>query len=101
MTFQEDWTGARRVFVLRLLAKVGGTANEGVIATALEHGGFARDARDVFRCDLDHLHAMGCTHDAWDDVRVVTLIERGQMAAEGRVPVPGIEQSRWRMSGGS
>jgi len=97
MTFRDDWIAARRVFILRLLSRSDGEANEQVICTALEHGGFGRDTRDAFRADLDHLRQMGClTEDWFEDVRVVTLTERGTMAAEGRVVVLGVEQSPWR-----
>ena len=97
MSFQQDWILARRVQILRFLARGGSEANESIICTALEHTGFGRDTRDAFRADLDHLRQNGCITEEWfEDVRVVRLTERGDMAAQGRLQVPGVECSRWR-----
>jgi hypothetical protein len=97
MTFADDWAAARRAQILRFLARLGGEANETVIAVTLEHTGFARDSRDTFRADLDHLRTHGCVTEEWfDEIRVVRLTERGDMAAQGRVTVPGVECSRWK-----
>jgi Holliday junction resolvase RusA-like endonuclease len=99
MSFKDNWNGARRVMILRLLVKIGGEANDGVINTALEHGGFARDPRETYRADLDRLCRLGCTSDTWsDDVRVVRLTERGRMVAEGRIEVEGVECSTWHVA---
>ena len=97
MSFLEDWIASRRLFILRLLVEVNGTANEGVIYKAILNGGFARDSRDDIRQDLDHLKRNGCTTEEWlnDSLRVVTLTERGEDAAYGRVEVAGVERSRW------
>ena len=49
------------------------------------------------RGDITHLTRNGCLTDEWiDDVRVVRITERGDMAAQGRVEVLGVECSRWR-----
>lgn len=97
MSFKDDWTAARRVYLLRFLVRAGGEANESVICTMLEHGGFGRDTREDFRADIEHLKRGGCLTDAWlDEVRVVSITERGDMAAQGRVEVLGVECSRWR-----
>ena len=97
MSFKDDWIASRRLFILRLLVEVGGAANEGVIYKAITKGGFAHDSRDDLRRDLDHLKAKGCTHEEWlnDSLRVVTVTERGEDAAYGRVEVLGVETSRW------
>lgn len=100
MTFNDDWVGARRVFILRLLAKVGAETPADVIFTALEHGGFARDRRAAYRADLEHLSAEECISADVDDALMITLTDRGRMAAEGRLSVPGVEQSRWRQGPG-
>lgn len=97
MSFRDDWIASRRLFVLRLLAEVGGQANEGVIYKALTKGGFAQDSRDDLRQDLDHLKKTGCTAEEWlnDSLRVVKVTERGEDAAYGRIAVSGVERSRW------
>ncbi len=96
MSFKDDWVQARRVQMLRLLARMG-EANQDVLCTTLEHTGFARDPRDAFRTDIDHLLQHGCITEEWfDDIRVLRLTERGNMAAQGRITVPGVECSRWR-----
>lgn len=97
MTFRDDWVSARRVFILRLLVKTDGEANESIIFAALEHGGFSRDSRDAYRADLDHLRQQSCISEEWfDDMRVVRITERGQMAAQGRLEVAGVQRSSWQ-----
>jgi hypothetical protein len=97
MSVQDDWKAARRVFILRLLIKVGGEGSAEVIFTGLEHGGFARDTPDTYRADLEHLVHFGCLTEEWyEDVRVMRLSERGRMAAEGRIEVQGVAQSAWK-----
>ena len=95
--FSDDWTASRRLFILRLLVEVNGDANESVIYKAATKGGFSRDTRDTIRQDIDHLRKMGCLTEDWlnDSLRVARVTERGEDAAYGRVPVPGVEQSRW------
>ena len=92
------WIPSRRVFILRLLVESGGEVNESIIFKAAQRGGFSVDTRDDIRQDLDHLRQMGCvTEDRLDErLRVVTITERGDDAAHGRVTVAGVEQSRWR-----
>lgn len=89
---------SRRLFILRLLVTSGASANESVIASLTIHGGFAQASRDDIRQDLDILKARGCTTETWFDdvVRVVTLTERGEDAAYGRVTVAGVDCSPWR-----
>ena len=97
MSFKDDWIGSRRAHLLRFLVRAGGEANESVICTTMEHTGFGRDTREDFRGDITHLTRNGCVTDEWiDDVRVVRITERGDMAAQGRVEVLGVECSRWR-----
>lgn len=88
----------RRLFILRLLVTGGCSANESVIATLTTHGGFAQVTRDDIRKDLDLLKERGCTTEDWFDgvVRVVSITERGEDAAYGRVQVAGVERSPWR-----
>jgi hypothetical protein len=96
-TFDQEWVASRRQFILRLLVEVGGEANESVLFKGVQHGGFARDSRDTVRQDLDHLKQLGCTTEDWlnDTLRVVTITERGEDAAYGRIDVAGVERSRW------
>ena len=97
MNLKEGWVAARRLFLLRLLVEVGGSANESVLRTAARAGGFARSSADDIRTDLDHLHALGCITEEWHGrLRVVTLTERGEDAAWGRVAVEGVEHAVWR-----
>lgn len=96
-SFAEDWVKSRRQFILRLLVEIGGETSESNIYKACQRGGFSRDTRDDIRKDLDHLKAMGCTTEDWfnESLRVVTVTERGEDAAYGRIEVAGIERSRW------
>ena len=95
MSIADAWVGSRSQFVLRLMDKVHGVANQDVICAAMEAGGFARDPRSAFRADLDHLVKNGCLTEEWsDDVRILTLTERGTDAAHGRVDVPGVAHER-------
>ncbi|SBW09199.1 conserved hypothetical protein [uncultured Alphaproteobacteria bacterium] len=89
---------SRRTFILRLLVSLGDAANESVIHIATTQGGFAQATRDDIREDLDLLRARGCTTEKWFDdvVRVVTITERGEEAAYGRIEVAGVERSSWR-----
>jgi len=95
--FKDDYFASRRLFILRLLIEVGGEANESVIYKALMRGGFSATPRDDLRKDLDYLKTRACTRDDWlnDSLRVVSITERGEDAAHGRIEVGGVERSRW------
>ncbi|CUW41127.1 conserved protein of unknown function (putative bacteriophage protein GP26) [Magnetospirillum sp. XM-1] len=97
-SFAETVAASRRTFMLRLLVTLGSSANESVIASATTQGGFGQATRDDIRKDLDLLKARGCTTEEWFDnvVRVVTITERGEDAAHGRIDVAGVERSTWR-----
>jgi hypothetical protein len=96
-SFAETMAASRRTFILRLLVTLGAGANESVIASAVAGGGFGQATRDDVRRDLDLLKDRGCTDEDWFDarVRVVTITERGEDAAHGRIEVAGVERSRW------
>jgi len=95
MTLAEAWKATRRQTMLRLIDKVGGSANETVLCVALENAGFHRDPRSEFRDDLDYLVRQRCLTEEWnDDMRVVTLTERGGDAATGRIHVTGVAHDR-------
>lgn len=96
--FSDTVAASRRTFILRLLVTLGASANESVIASATTRGGFTQATRDDIHRDLDLLKARGCTTEDWFDntVRVVTITERGEDAAHGRVDVDGVERSPWR-----
>ncbi len=100
MSLQTDLDAARRVFILRLLARIGAETPADVIYVALEHGGFARDRRSTYAVDLAFLADEECIALDNDDAIMVTLTDRGRMAAEGRIAVSGVEQSRWRLAPG-
>ncbi|MGE4526815.1 MAG: hypothetical protein AB7D00_00485 [Rhodospirillaceae bacterium] len=97
-SFADAVAASRRTFILRLLVSLGDSANESVIALAAAQGGFAQATRDDIREDLDLLRARGCTTEQWFEnvVRVVTVTERGENAAYGRIDVAGVERSTWR-----
>ena len=95
MSIADIWVGNRRQDILRLFDKVHGIANQDVICAAMEESSFGRDPRAAFRSDLDYLVRVGCLTEDWnDDVRVLTLTERGCDAAHGRVVVPGVAHER-------
>jgi hypothetical protein len=96
--FADTVAAKRRTFILRLLVTLGCTANESVIASAVGQGGFPRATRDDVRRDLDLFKERGCTTEDWfdDSVRVVSITERGEDAAYGRITVAGIDRSTWR-----
>ena len=97
MSFAETLTRSRRVFLLRLLVEIDGNGNESVLRSAARSGGFASATADDIRADLDHLHRLGCVTETWmGQIRVVTLTERGEDAAYGRVEIDGVEHSHWR-----
>lgn len=94
--FAEIYVKQRRLFVLRFLVELGGDANEGVIYSAVQRGGFGQTSRDGLRSDLDHLSKMGCTHEEWlGDLRVARVTERGEDIAYGREACAGVEHTVW------
>lgn len=97
-SFAETVATSRRTLILRLLVETGGAANESVINSCVRAGGFQAATRDDIRKDLDHLKEVGCTAEEWieDRIRVVTVTERGEEAAHGRIDVAGVERSRWK-----
>lgn len=95
--FEKSWVESRRLLILRLLAELGGEANESVIASAVRQGGFEQSSKDSIRADIDYLREVGCATETWlDTLRVVSLTERGEDCAHGRVEILGIEHSIWR-----
>jgi len=96
MRFQDTFVASRRLFLLRLLVESGGSANGSILWRAATSAGFAQTGRADLATDLDHLAASGCTRDEWlGELRVVTLTDRGEDAAYGRITVDGVEHSRW------
>lgn len=96
MSLRDDWAANRRTYLLRVLAEQGWTANESVLYDAAQAGGFGRDTRDDIRADIDHLISFGCVTMRWaGPLRVVTLTERGDDAARGKVGIEGVKRSVW------
>lgn len=84
----------RRRELLRILAEVGGIANERVLFAAVATRGFD-PSRDQVRQDLDHLKEVGCTTEEWlGTLRKVMLTDRGEDAAAGRIQVDGVSGER-------
>lgn len=102
MSFPQDWMASRRTCLLRYLVEVGGGALESVVAKAVLRV-FDVNTRDDIRADLEHLKSQGCVADEWigtgdgaGALRKVTITDRGEDAAYGRIEVPGVEKSRWK-----
>jgi len=95
-TFRDDWNASRRLFLLRLLVEVR-QANESVLYKSAAKGGFSSDTRNDIREDLDHLCKTGCAKQEFlnDVLRVISITERGEDAAYGRIAVAGVEQTPW------
>ncbi|TWB58694.1 VpaChn25_0724 family phage protein [Nitrospirillum viridazoti] len=95
--FRDFTAESRRVFILRLLVEDGGSLNESVIFRGSEHGFSKRTTRDEIRADLDLLRERGCVTEEWfkGKLRVVSITDRGTDAAQGKIFVAGVEQSRW------
>jgi hypothetical protein len=95
--FTDFLAASRRLFLLRLLAELHGPANEGVLFSAVRHAGFGSATRDDLRRDLDLLRTSGAVTEEWiETIRIVTLTERGEDCAAGRVAIEGVEHSVWR-----
>ena len=95
------WIPSRRVCILRTLVENGGEANESLISKLVLESGFSQDTRADIRHDIEHLREVGCVDDRWPNgsLHVVTITERGEDAAFGRVEVAGVERSRWKVTG--
>ncbi|HLY54523.1 MAG TPA: hypothetical protein VKS60_03130 [Stellaceae bacterium] len=97
MSLRDAMIAARRLMLLRLLAECDGELNEAVIRSALRRSGFGLASADDVRSDLDHLAEAGCLTPRWEGrLRVVTLTERGDDTAHGRVAIDGVEHAPWR-----
>lgn len=96
MNFRDEFAARRRLDTLRLLVRLNGTANEDVIVSSLRHEGDHVTPRDVFRADLDHLKTFGLLREQLVvDLRIVTLTERGEDVAFGRLDAPGVWHEIW------
>lgn len=91
--FQSYVARERRLSILQLLVQANGTANDGVIHTALQGLGYRRETRDEIREDIRFLIGVGLVVDEWvRSVQVVNITRRGVDVAEGRVEVEGVEK---------
>lgn len=91
--FKEHLTEDRRLCILRLLKETGGTANDGVLHSALELLGHVRQPRSQIRDDIRFLIDNGLATDEFlGPVQVVTITRRGVEASEGRIDVPGLKK---------
>jgi hypothetical protein len=96
MSYADVMRASRRTFIVRLLVEAGGEANESVIRTCAFRGGFGHSTADDIRTDLDYLREQGCVTEEWaGSLRVVTVTERGEDCARGKIEVEGVEASRW------
>ncbi|MDG3442432.1 hypothetical protein [Nitrospirillum amazonense] len=104
VSIQQDWVAGRRLYLLRYMEEVGGSALESLIMNAMMRA-FDREGRGTILRDIDHLVAERCleeehitTGDGATSLRKLTLtVPRGEDAAYGRGdPVPGVQHSRWK-----
>jgi hypothetical protein len=94
--------GERRASILRLLVDVDGYLVESIlVTTALGENPTA--SRNDIQADLSHLISVGCVLEDWIDssngkqsIRNIAITPRGDDAAHGRLPVPGVWRSRWQ-----
>lgn len=92
MSFSEFLAEDRRLCILRLLSETGGTANDSVLHTGIEHLGHVRIPRSDIRDDLRFLHDHGLIKIEWfKDVMVATVTKRGIELTEGRIAVDGVK----------
>lgn len=95
MSYSELLEADRRLFILRLLVDVGGSANDSVIQDGLKAGGHRRGVtREVVRAELRFLEGAGCADLEWfnTDVLVASITRRGVDVASGDVQVDGIKR---------
>lgn len=95
MSFKEFVNEDRRLFVLRLLADVGGSANESVIFDGCRAAGHRRGVtRDLIRSDLEWLRTRHLVIFEWyeDTVLVAVLTSRGADVASGDAEVAGVKR---------
>lgn len=96
MTGFSDFLAAdRRLFILRLLAEIGGSGSESVLHDGLRAVGHRRGVtRDVVRDGLKFLQNCGCVTLEWysDTVMVATITKRGVDVSRGDVVVEGVKQ---------
>ena len=92
MSFSEHLAEDRRLCVLRLLSESGGTANDSVLHTGIEHLGHARIPRNDIREDIRFLNDRGLIEITWfKEVMVAKITKRGLELTEGRITVEGIK----------
>ncbi|PZQ46320.1 MAG: hypothetical protein DI551_05240 [Micavibrio aeruginosavorus] len=95
MKFKDILDSDRRLAILRLLTDVNGQANDSVIHKALDALGHANQPRNQIRKDLQFLENNGLANIEWlEDVMIVSITERGDDAAHGRVDVVGVSRPR-------
>lgn len=95
MSFKDFVTEDRRLFILRLLMDIGGSANESVIYDGCRAAGHRRGVtRDVVRSDLDWLRQRHLVTFEWYDdiVLVAVLTQRGEDVALGDAEVTGVKR---------
>lgn len=95
MSFSDFLREDQRLVILRILSELPSyRGNSSVIANLLDRFGHA-PSRDQVKAELRWLADVGTlTVDDAGSVLVVTLTERGQAAAEGRVKIDGIARPR-------
>lgn len=97
MSFREFITEDRRLFILRLLADIGGSANESVILDGCRAAGHRRGVtREVVRADLEWMQDRHLLTFEWyeETVLVAVLTERGFDVANGDIAVAGVKRPR-------
>jgi hypothetical protein len=94
MSYLQSLEEDRRAWLLRLLDRSGGHANEGVLLTSLHAAGHRRVTRELVRADLHWLNDRGLVNLEWLDetVLVARLTRRGGDVAEGYTAVEGVRK---------
>ena len=94
MSYLQSLDEDRRAWLLRLLARSGGHANEGVLLTSIHAAGHRRVTRELVRADLEWLNDRGLVSLEWLDetVLVARLTRRGGDVAAGHATVSGVRK---------
>lgn len=95
MSYRDFIAEHRRLFVLQLLAEVGGSASEDITYQGVRRGfrPVKGVTRDVIRADLEWLRDRHLLSFEWleDTMLVVQLSERGGYVVSGDVEVEGVK----------
>ena len=94
MTVAEIEASHRRITILRYLADdPHGASNASMLESALMHTANIMADRPQVLADIAHLQEIGAVDtDDLGAVLAVALTDKGRMAAEGRITLPGVKR---------